>query len=245
MTETPGRVPGPVVGAGEASVIEHRAADIGPAEHGTTEHGTTEHGTTRDRPPGHRTTDDLSSRRSGRARVIGVAVAIPEPQASYLQGLRERYGDPLARSIPTHVTLLPPTTVDDSLIGEIDAHLAAVAAATGPFRLELAGSGTFRPVSPVVFVVIVDGVLGCQRLENGVRSGVLWRPLDFSYHPHVTVAHDLPEETLDEAAKDLAGYSASIDVTRFTRYEHSGGVWVPRQDFVLDGARSATPARSG
>ena len=182
---------------------------------------------------------------SGNARVIGVAVAIPEPQASYLQGLRERFGDPLARSIPTHVTLLPPTTVDASLIPEIDAHLAAVAAAATPFQLVLRGSGTFRPVSPVVFVAVVEGVTGCQRLENGVRSGVLWRPLDFMYHPHITVAHDLPEEVLDVVAKELAGYSATIDIDQFTRYEHAGGVWVPRQDFVLTGATPVTSVGPG
>jgi 2'-5' RNA ligase len=180
---------------------------------------------------------------SGEARVIGVALAIPEPQASYLQGLRERFGDPLARSIPTHVTLLPPTTVDDSLLPEIDSHLTEVARAVAPFWLELHGSATFRPVSPVVYVGVADGISGCQRLESAVRAGVLWRPLHFDYHPHVTVAHDLPDDVLDAAAQELADYSAAFDVHQFTRYEHAGGVWVPRRDFVLAGAASVAPAR--
>jgi len=182
---------------------------------------------------------------AGEARVIGVALAVPEPHASYLQGLRERFGDPLARSIPTHVTLLPPTTVDDSLMPEIDAHLAQVGHQTGPFRLGLRGSATFRPVSPVVFVVVVEGASGCQRLEGAVRAGVLGRPLQFVYHPHVTVAHDLPDDVLDAASAELADYSAAFDVHQFTRYEHEGGVWVPRRDFVLAGAASAAPAGTG
>lgn len=182
---------------------------------------------------------------AGQSRVLGVALAIPEPEASYLQGLRERFGDPLARSIPTHVTLLPPTTVDDSLMPEIDAHLTQVAHAAAPFRLSLRGAATFRPVSPVVFVVLVDGAFGCRRLEGAVRSGVLGRPLQFDYHPHVTVAHDLPDDVLDSAAQELADYSATFDVQQFTRYEHAGGVWVPRRDFVLAGAASVAPAGSG
>ena len=181
----------------------------------------------------------------GAARVIGVALAIPEPHAAYLQGLRERFGDPLARSIPTHVTVLPPTTVDDSLMPEIDAHLTMVAGAVEPFRVTLQGSATFRPVSPVVFVVVADGVAGCQQLEGAVRSGVLWRPLQFDYHPHVTVAHDLSDDVLDAAAEELSQYSASFDVRQFTRYEHAGGVWVPRHDYVLSGPDSVALAGPG
>lgn len=167
----------------------------------------------------------------GEARVLGVAVAVPEPHATHLQELRERFGDPLAGAIPTHVTLLPPTTVDGSLLPEIDAHLTAVAAAATPFTMVLRGSGTFRPVSPVVFVVLAEGISACERLENGVRSGVLSRPLHFNYHPHVTVAHDLPEQALDAAAAELADFTARFPVDRFTLYEHADGIWVPRRDF--------------
>ena len=45
------------------------------------------------------------------AHTIGVALPIPEPHGSELQAYREFFGDPLAASIPTHITLLPPTPV--------------------------------------------------------------------------------------------------------------------------------------
>ena len=73
----------------------------------------------------------------GDARTIGVALAIPDPFGSALQHIRERYGDPLVRSIPTHVTLLPPTTVDADLLPEIEEHLSAVASANEPFQVRL------------------------------------------------------------------------------------------------------------
>jgi 2'-5' RNA ligase len=167
--------------------------------------------------------------------VLGVALAIPDPYGSQLQEHRERLGDPDAHSIPTHVTLLPPTTVDDVLLPEIGDHLAAVAERTDPFPVRLRGTGTFRPVSPVVFVTLAEGIAACELLETRVRSAVLWRPLHFNYHPHVTVAHDLPEDSLDRALAELAGYAADFTVDRFYLYEHLGGVWTPYREFPFGG----------
>lgn len=124
-------------------------------------------------------------------RTIGVAIAIPEPYGSELQRWREAFGDPLARSIPTHVTLLPPSEVSAGDLPAIEEHLRCVAASEKPFDLHLRGTGTFRPVSPVVFVQVVDGISDCERVERRVRSGPLACELRFHYHPHVTIAHDV------------------------------------------------------
>ncbi|HEX2316707.1 MAG TPA: 2'-5' RNA ligase family protein [Thermomonospora sp.] len=172
-------------------------------------------------------------------RTIGVAVPIPDPYGAELQRWRESFGDPLARSIPTHVTLLPPTEVDGGLLGRIDEHLRRVAESERPFPMRLSGTATFRPVSPVVFVAVADGIGACERVEAKVRSGPLTRDLAFPYHPHVTVAHDLPEEILDRAFKELAHYAAEFTVWGFSLYEHGpDGVWRPLRDypFVAGGA---------
>ena len=39
------------------------------------------------------------------------------------------------------------------------------------FRVHLRGTGTFRPVSPVVFVGVVEGISQCEQLAAGVRQG--------------------------------------------------------------------------
>ena len=44
---------------------------------------------------------------------IGVAIAIPEPWASELQDYRTSVGDTTATQIPTHITLIPPSEVDE------------------------------------------------------------------------------------------------------------------------------------
>jgi 2'-5' RNA ligase len=165
-------------------------------------------------------------------REFGVAIGLPEPFTSELQGWRERLGDPNAAGIPPHVTLLPPTALHDDDLDRVEEHLRAVAAAEAPFDMHLHGTGTFRPVSPVVFVTLVEGATQCQRVEDGVRCGPLARSLSFPYHPHVTVAHDLDEPALDEAFAALSSYDARFRVWGFTLFEQGpDSVWRPQRDF--------------
>jgi len=165
-------------------------------------------------------------------RDIGVAIGIPEPYTSELQGWRERLGDPNAGDIPPHVTLLPPTELRTDDLDEAEAHLQSVAQQHAPFAMHLRGSGTFRPISPVVFVPLVQGIGECERLESAVRSGLLARDVKFPYHPHVTVAHDVADDNLDRAFLELAVYDARFTVWGFTLFEHGkDGVWRPQRDF--------------
>ena len=173
-------------------------------------------------------------------RNIGVAIRIPEPHRSELQSWRERLGDPQAKYIPPHVTLLPPTAVADEALERITEHLGVISGQEAPFCIRLRGSGTFRPVSPVVFVPLVAGISDCERLEAAVRSGPLARMVRFNYHPHVTVAHDLPEESLDRAFDELAGFEATFDVYGFTLFEQQpDAVWRPAQDFAFGNLTAA------
>ena len=163
-------------------------------------------------------------------------MAIPEPWGGRLQRSREEVGDPMARSIPPHVTLLPPTEIYPQQMGAFVEHLEAVAADHGPFTMRLRGTGTFRPVSRVVFVQVAQGIPNCERLESAVRRGPVSRSLEFPYHPHVTIAHDVGEPMLDRAFDELAGFDASFEVTQFHLYDHGDdGVWRPMLDFDLAG----------
>jgi 2'-5' RNA ligase len=165
-------------------------------------------------------------------RTLGVAIGLPEPSHTELQGWRERLGDPNAADIPPHVTLLPPTALPETALDGVEEHLRSVAAGESPFRMRLRGSATFRPVSAVVFVPVVQGIADCERVEAKVRRGPLQRSLKFPYHPHVTVAHDLEPERLDHAFDALAGYDAVFSVWGFTLFEQdAAGVWRPQRDF--------------
>lgn len=165
-------------------------------------------------------------------RTVGVAVAIPEPHGQRLQQWRQRFGDPLAGYIPPHVTLVPPVHLADEDFVEVEEHLARVAGSERPFSILLRGTGTFRPVSPVVFVALARGISDCERLAGRIRQGPLACELSFPYHPHVTVAHELPEPALDRAFAELADYEARFSVWGFALYEHgSDGVWRPWREY--------------
>lgn len=166
---------------------------------------------------------------------IGISLEIPEPHGSRLRSRRASYGDPQAEFVPTHVTLLPPTEVDPQTLPEIEEHLAKVAAESAPFSMHLGGTGTFLPISPVVFVQIAQGITEVVALESKVRSGVLDRELHFPYHPHVTVAHDLDEEQLEFAMQDLADYHAEFGLDRLKLYEQCPeGSWRVLREFRFD-----------
>ena len=168
---------------------------------------------------------------------IGVALPVPDPWGERLQDYRIGLGDDLASGIPTHITLLPPVDVEDELVPGIHEHLAAVASRTAPFTVHLRGTGTFRPVSPVVFVNVVEGISSCEQLAVKVRQGPLAVDQQFPYHPHVTVAHHLAEPELDRAFEEMADFSCRFTVEHFRLYEHLDHEgWTPARDFALAGA---------
>jgi len=168
---------------------------------------------------------------------IGVAVAIPEPWASQLQDYRTAVGDATAAMIPTHVTLVPPTEIGEDDLPAVEKHLEEVATERAPFGVHLRGTGTFRPVSPVVFVTLVEGISACEQLALAVRRGPLSVDLHYPYHPHVTVAHHLSDDLLDRAFEDLAGFECEFDVEEFHLYVHEPATgWRPTREFPLQAA---------
>jgi 2'-5' RNA ligase len=168
---------------------------------------------------------------------VGVAIAIPQPHASVLTRWRRQVGDPAADLVFPHVTLLPPTPVPADAMDEVEQHLAKAAEASSPFAMHLSGTGTFRPLSPVVFIQIARGVSDCEVLERDIRSGPLDRELHFPYHPHVTVAQEVPDAALDAAYEGLSTFIARFAVDSFVLFSRNGGgAWTWRREFPLGAA---------
>ena len=168
--------------------------------------------------------------------VLGIVVPVPEPWAQLLVDWRGKVGDPQASVVPPHVTLLPPTEVPVSRRPAIAKPLAAVAREHPPFDMHLAGTGTFQPVSDVVFVAVARGIGNCELLANDVRRGPLERSLTYPYHPHVTVAHDVPPDMLEFAYSGLSDLSAEFRVDAITEFEQvPGGAWAVAREYPLTG----------
>ena len=168
---------------------------------------------------------------------IGVAIDIPEPWGSLLTRRRGDAGDPQAAYTPAHVTLLGPTEVATDALPAVEKHLESLATAQPPFTIHLRGTGTFRPLTEVVFVTLAVGISECELLAAAIAAADgVQRDSKFPYHPHVTVAQDVPPEALDAVFDDLADFSARFHVTSFTLFSHGGeGPWRPRRDFPLGG----------
>jgi 2'-5' RNA ligase len=168
---------------------------------------------------------------------IGVAFGVPEPYAGVLRGWRERAGDPQAATVPPHITLLPPTEVDGAQFEAVRAHLGKVAARHRPFTVHLRGTGTFRPVSPVVFVAVAAGIAECELVAEDVRSGPLAVPVRFPYHPHVTVAQGLADDRLDAVYEGLGSFDTRFAVEHLTLYTHVSGEWLIHEEYRLNSGK--------
>ena len=183
-----------------------------------------------------RTFDNVGVVSVAQPTTIGVSIPIPSPHGDFLQERRAAFGDSSAWQIPAHITLLPPTEVGDGTYAVFREHCAKVAATHAPFDVVLRGTGTFRPVSPVVFIQVAQGVSACEGLEADLRSGPVHRQLDFYYHPHVTVAHNVPTPGLDRAFDELADFAVEFRVGSYHLYElGTDGVWRPVHEFELSG----------
>jgi 2'-5' RNA ligase len=173
---------------------------------------------------------------AGDELTVGVAIAIPQPHAQLLTSWRRHIGDPAADLVFPHVTLLPPTPIDSCDVADVEKHLARVAEDGHPFTMHLAGTGTFRPTTPVVFVQVARGLSDCELLEAAIRHGPLERELHYPYHPHVTVAQGVDDEALDAAYEGLAGFAARFLVESFVLFSRDADAsWRWRTSFPLGG----------
>lgn len=180
------------------------------------------------------TTADDAAPNASDLETLGVAIPIPPPFGVELEAWRRSIGDPTADAIPPHITLIPPTDVDPAGREAIEKHLETTAADHLQFRVHLRGTGTFRPVSPVVFVALARGISDCEQLAAALRSGPIPIELRFPYHPHVTIAQDLPDPVMDEAYTALADFEADFVVDGFGLYRHgTDGVWRKERSFPL------------
>jgi 2'-5' RNA ligase len=165
---------------------------------------------------------------------IGILIHVPEPFGQQLEQVRVDFEDPWAGTVPSHVTLVPPVEVTPECLEALDGSLADAAAQIAPYPIRLRGTGTFRPVSPVVFIAVSLGISCTELLAQRVRAAVGGVDLEFPYHPHVTIAQDLDDIRLDQAYEQLRDFECEFLVEEFSFYVHNDVTgWAAERDFVL------------
>lgn len=123
---------------------------------------------------------------------------------SYIPGQMGRFLDELRRELvpactaQSHVTILPPRILDyppDQGWREASEILRGVR----PVEIELRDVDVF-PVSRAIYLSIGLGSKELDSLHSRLNSGHLHFAEPFAFHPHVTLAQDVPPERVEEVA---------------------------------------------
>ena len=162
------------------------------------------------------------------ARVrLGVIARLPEPLGIHVQAWRRALGDPAAGRILPHLTLVPPQTVAERDLERAAALVERAAAGAVPFVVELDGAATFLPDAPVAYLAVREGGPALHDLEVALQESPLDRRTH-PFHPHVTVLQDRPDERIEAAAAELAGFRAAFPVRELALMrEEPDKVWRP------------------
>ncbi|HET9732414.1 MAG TPA: GNAT family N-acetyltransferase [Acidimicrobiales bacterium] len=143
----------------------------------------------------------------GRARVA-VALLVPEPVATEVQGLRRALGDGSLVRVAPHITLVPPVNV--ASVDDAADTVRRAAASVSAFDAVIGPADTFAPVNPVVYLRVTGdgGALG--RLREDLFRPPLERRVDHAFVPHVTVGDNTDTDRIPAALAALADYTATV-----------------------------------
>jgi 2'-5' RNA ligase len=164
-------------------------------------------------------------------RRLGVALLLPDPAATEVDGLRRALGDGSLGRIPAHLTLVPPVNVrEDDIPAALDL-LRRAATQTRPLDLRLGPAATFHPVTPVVYLGVHGDVAALHALRGRVFHPPLERPLTRSFVPHVTLADELDPNRITATVAALTDYVVDVRFESVDLLEEGRGrVWRPIAD---------------
>lgn len=150
---------------------------------------------------------------------LGVSISIPSPAREQIEALRKSCTHPDNPSseaslffIAPHLTILPPHPVENQQVGEIINTISKLSKNFSPFQVQLRGSNTFLPTSPVTYVALARGVDECAELEGCLRKAGLGAQKRFDFIPHVTIAQDSSGEILNRLCSQAADFFADFTV---------------------------------
>ncbi len=169
---------------------------------------------------------------------LGVALLVPEPFATEIDGLRRACDDGALGRVPPHLTLVPPVNVRVEEVPVALRRLREAAAVTRPFTLRLGPPSTFLPATPTVHLAVggrgpATSVL--RTLRDAVFVPPLERELTHSFVPHVTLSDDMDPERIPAAIAALSGFVVEVRFDRVhlleeQRHGDAHRRWVPVAD---------------
>jgi hypothetical protein len=123
-----------------------------------------------------------------RPSLYALVIYLPPPLGSFLDGLR-------LEMIPgcnphAHVSVLPPRPLPLAPESGI-AESRQIVAAFSPFDIELGRIEVF-PQTEVIYISVERGAEQLHRMHDELNRGALAFDEPFAYHPHVTLAQEVP-----------------------------------------------------
>ena len=134
-----------------------------------------------------------------RLNIFALVIYIPDPLGRVLDDLRRElvpHYNPHA-----HVSVLPPRPL---AVGwqTASGQARALMEEWEPFDVELTALEVF-PVTDVLYLEVGGGASELRRLHESMNADALQFAEPFAYHPHVTLAQEVPHEAVP-AMRDLA-----------------------------------------
>jgi 2'-5' RNA ligase len=132
-----------------------------------------------------------------RLNVFALVIYIPDPLGRFLDELRQELVP--SYNPHAHVSVLPPRplSVDWSVAA---GQVRSLTGAWAPFEIELTDVGIF-PLTDVIYIQLGAGAAELSRMHTAMNSGPLGFHEPFPYHPHVTLAQEIPAGEVDSVCE--------------------------------------------
>ena len=149
--------------------------------------------------------------------VFALVIYIPGPLGCFLDELRRElvpHYNPHA-----HVSVLPPRplAVDWRMASD---HARSLIERWAAFDIELTGLQVF-PVTDVIYLEVGAGASDLRRMHVAMNSGALEFEEPFLYHPHITLAQEVPHENVAAMHELACRRWAEYPGSRTCRAEHA------------------------
>lgn len=162
---------------------------------------------------------------------LGVVIPVPQPHRDALRAWRQEFGGAATEPIAPHITLVSGSYLNTW--EKAAAQVRQVASGMKPFTIELGAARTFRPASDVVYLPLLSGADQCWALHRQLLGDALRHESGFAYHPHLTIAQNVPAQQLDAAQAALAQVQLAFEADQVQLFDTRGGEWNLSEDIAL------------
>lgn len=171
-------------------------------------------------------------------RRLAVALLIPQPLATEINGIRRACGDPRLGRIAPHITLAPPVNVAEERVGDVLDACRDAARSTPALHLTLGAPSTFAPVTPLAWLRVGGEVDAVQAVQRRLAVGPLARPAEHAFVAHVTVSAKVDATRLEAILVALDDFAAACTIDRLHVLENQQLAdgrwgWVPLTDMAF------------